>query len=117
MGVAKGGVVWFAPPCSTWVWMSRASTKRSEQHMGPAGDESNPNVYRQNCLVGRICYLIALCFHLGINFVIEQPHSSVMFKYARMKKLLGRIDRSLLCRKMGRIEWQIVEMGCCWENR
>ena len=112
LGVATGGMVWFAPPCSTWVWMSRASTKRSDNAKGPAGDESNPNVYRQNCLVGRICYMIALCYHLGINFVIEQPSSSVMFKYSRMKKLLDRIDRALLRRKMGQIEWVCVEMGC-----
>ena len=88
---------------------SRASTRR---HIHPAGNESNPNVYRQNCLVGRMCYLIALCYRLGIHFVIEQPASTVMFKYGRLKKLLDRIHRSLLRRKMGQIDWTYVEMGC-----
>ncbi len=28
--VHMNGLVWLAPPCSTWVWMSRHSTGRSE---------------------------------------------------------------------------------------
>jgi|LakMenE18May11ns_1017448.scaffolds.fasta_scaffold9714080_2 hypothetical protein len=27
--VREHGVVWWAPPCSTWVWVSRHSTKRT----------------------------------------------------------------------------------------
>ncbi len=30
MRIHVNGVVWFGPPCSTWVWMSRHSTKRNE---------------------------------------------------------------------------------------
>ena len=29
MPIHVGGVVWMAPPCSTWVWVSRHSTKRA----------------------------------------------------------------------------------------
>jgi hypothetical protein len=49
--VCKGGLVWIAPPCSTWVWMSRSSTGRSDKSHGTLGDPDNLNVQRQNILV------------------------------------------------------------------
>ena len=36
MSIEIGGVAWFAPPCSTWVWMSRSSTKRHKAGRGGA---------------------------------------------------------------------------------
>jgi hypothetical protein len=99
--VAPGGLVWFAPPCSTWVWMSRHSTGRDKEVKGKT---SNPNIQRQNCLVSRLCYLIVLCWHRSVTFVIEQPASTIMFKYPRLKKLLDRFGDC--------INWAYVEMGC-----
>jgi hypothetical protein len=86
--VCKGGLVWLAPPCSTWVWMSRSSTGR---HLDPLGNRDNPNVERQNMLVSRLCYLISLCWHRGVFFVIEQPDSTKMMEHPRLRKLLTKI--------------------------
>jgi hypothetical protein len=53
--VCKGGLVWLAPPCSTWVWMSRSSMADIRHltggHLDPLGNRDNPNVERQNMLV------------------------------------------------------------------
>lgn len=101
-GTAKFGVLWLAPPCSTWVWLSRSSTGRRPHR--PAGDEHKENVMRQNMLVGRLCYLINLAWHLGVYFIIEQPASTVMFSYPRLQKLLARMGSA--------VTWVKIEMGC-----
>jgi len=84
--IARGGLCWFAPPCSSWVWMSHHTTGR---HISPQGNEDYQNVRRQNILVSRLCYLIALCRRRGVHFIIEQPASSVMLQFSRLKKLLA----------------------------
>ena len=30
-GVEEGGLVWFAPPCSSWVWISAHTGKRGKE--------------------------------------------------------------------------------------
>ena len=101
--VCRGGLVWIAPPCSTWVWMSRSSTGRSDKSHGPLGDPDNENVQRQNVLVARMCYLLALCWARGVYFIIEQPSSSVMMKHPRLVKFFKRLG--------GAIEHIYLELG------
>jgi hypothetical protein len=93
--VCKGGLVWIAPPCSTWVWMSRSSTGRSDKSHGTLGDPDNLNVQRQNILVARMCYLLALCWARGVHFIIEQPASSVMMKHPRLVKFFKRLGDAI----------------------
>ena len=103
MRTSRRGILWLAPPCSSWVWMSRHSTGRNR---GALGNQENENVVRQNHLVSRVCYLVALAWKRGLYFIIEQPSSSVMWEHPRLRKLLERINR-----KMG-IHTANIHLGC-----
>ena len=90
-----GGVFWAAPPCSTWVFMSRHSTGRDRC---VTGNTSSPYVLAQNALVCRLLVALRFCVARGVDFIVEQPHSTVMFEYPPFKKWLasdsaGRVQR------------------------
>ena len=71
-----GGFAHFAPVCSSWVWMSRSSTKRSD--CSPMGNEGFHNVSLANKMVSRVVLLILLLHRRGCWVVVEQPSSSFM---------------------------------------
>ena len=102
MGMCQGGVLWLAPPCSTWVWMSRSSTGRHIDILG--FQEESHYVKSQNMLVDRMVYLLILCIKRGVHFIVEQPASSIMWQYPRMSKFLKRFE--------GRIKTIKMQMGC-----
>lgn len=86
-----GAIFWSAPPCSTWVWVSRSSTKRSREDV--LGNESSEYIKSQNHLVTRLVYLLALADRLGVYWIIEQPQSSLMFRHPVMERFLKRPHR------------------------
>ncbi len=53
--VIKNGTVWLGVPCSSWIWMSRATTKRCR--LRPEGTKKYKQVKLSNRLVRRLCYL------------------------------------------------------------
>ena len=81
-----GGVFWAAPPCSTWVFMSRHSTGRDRC---VTGNTSSPDVLAQNALVCRLLAALRFCVARGVYFIVEQPHSTVMFEYPPFKQWLA----------------------------
>jgi hypothetical protein len=81
--VQQGGLLWAAPPCSTWVWLSRASTGRDKR---VEGDAHNDYVQGQNALVCRLVLLLRLCMRRGVYWIVEQPRSTLMFEYAPFKR-------------------------------
>jgi hypothetical protein len=90
-----GGVFWSAPPCSTWVFMSRHSTGRDRC---VTGNTSSAYVLAQNALVCRLLVALRFCVARGVDFIVEQPHSTVMFEYPPFKQWLasdsaGRVQR------------------------
>ena len=91
-----GAVFWAAPPCSTWVFMSRHSTGRDRC---VTGNTSSPYVLAQNALVCRLLVALRFCLARGVYFIVEQPHSTVMFEYPPFKRWLasaaaaGRVQR------------------------
>ena len=54
------GHLWLGCPCSSWVWLSRHSTKRNR--LRPRGRKTLKSVKMANRLVRRVCYLF-LGFH------------------------------------------------------
>jgi len=44
--VTENGLCWFAPQCSTWTWMSRGTSRRSQEDC--IGDESRADVSEAN---------------------------------------------------------------------
>ena len=104
MRLRRRGLAWFAPPCSTWVWMSRSSTGRAER---VTGNPENENVQAQNMLVRRLLHLLTMLIKRGCYFVIEQPGSSVMFNHPAVEKFKKRWERYISQAKLQMGHWTL----------
>lgn len=83
-GVARlrpGGLLWAAPPCSTWVFHAFPRTGR---HLCPEGRD-DPYVQAQNALVCRLLLLSAFARSRGAVFIWEQPGRSTMWQYGPLE--------------------------------
>ena len=79
----RGGLLWLAPQCSTWVWMNRKSSGRSAEN--PLGFTGRPTVDEGNLLNRRTAFLLIIAGLMGVLWVIEQPVSSVFFETVALK--------------------------------
>jgi len=99
MRIRRGGVLWAAPPCSTWVFLSRHSTGRGRD---PSGNwQTSDYIASQNALVCRLLLLARLCIARGVYYIIEQPRSSCMFKYGPFAEFLKKHPATSVCTEMG----------------
>ena len=89
MSMHQHAVIWLAPPCSTWVWVSRHSTGRDMDVMGNA---ESRYVASQNALVARMVFVLVLAIKRNVYFIIEQPTSTLMFEHPAMKQFLARFS-------------------------
>ena len=80
-GLSVGG-----PPCSSFVWMNRSTSKRALWK--PEGDLNRAYIRDANLIVVRYCLLMALASALGIHWLIEQPGSSTMAWLPRFQDML-----------------------------
>lgn len=97
--IRPGGVLWAAPPCSTWVFLSRHSTGRNKD---PSGNwETSAYVESQNALVCRVLVFVRLCIARGVYYIIEQPRSSCMFEYGPFKAFLQKHHAGSVFTEMG----------------
>ena len=85
--LVQGGLAFFACQCSSWVWMSRHSTKRSMSN--PTGNCQAPSVIAGNLLNNRCALLSILCHLAGSVWVVEQPGSSLFFDTSDMKGVIA----------------------------
>ena len=85
--VATGGLVWLGPPCSSWIWLSRRSTKRKKSDV--QGDATVASVAEANKLAHVVADVIRTCHALGVYFVVEQPNTSLLFDYEPMALALS----------------------------
>ncbi len=85
--IRPGGVLWLAPPCSSWVWISRGSTGRN---VTAVGDYALPAVLQHNALVERVALLVELVHRRGAHWIIEQPASSILWDYPAIQAVLRR---------------------------
>ena len=74
--VRPGGLCHWATVCSTWVYLSHASTGRSAAF--PEGDSTIRVTRSANCMAARVAVLIILTFIFKIKIIHEQPLSSLM---------------------------------------
>ena len=76
--MVQGGLVFLACKCSSWVWMSRSSTQRSQDN--PLGNQSAPSVIEGNMLNLHCSLLCCIAHRCLSKWVVEQPESS-LFPY------------------------------------
>lgn len=104
----EGAVWWVAPPCNTWVFLSRSTTGRSLTRpkgafmfpLSPSAftrskdvseDKAGEQIHPADVLSASWCRLLPVLFHCcarcefawrkNIHYVIEQPSSSILWSY------------------------------------
>ena len=89
-----GGASHWATVCSTWVWLSRSSTHRSES--SPLGrGETSRVVSEANEMVATMSALIRWSLAKQGVFILEQPATSLMIKHPRLAALKLDLSRRL----------------------
>lgn len=109
--IRKHGLLFLAPPCSTWVFLSQGSTKRN--WWNPAGGDSK-KVLLANVLVMRLLYLIYYAHQRGVYFVIEQPMTSVLFVWKPVQMLLEWCRARRVAFPMGAFGSPTMKMTALW---
>ncbi len=79
----SSGLAWFATVCSTWVWMSRSSTGRSETNV--MGNRNSQAVMKANIMTTRCALLILLACAKSSAWVLEQPSTSLMTRHPALQ--------------------------------
>ena len=74
--VRPGGLLLGGPPCSSFVWINRSTSGRSE--FRPEGRTSLEYIRLANLICCRVMLLLAFCASRGIHWLIEQPGSSIL---------------------------------------
>lgn len=91
------GLVFGGHPCSSFVWISSATTGRSANT--PVGNQSKTTLYG-NLLLSRWILLCMLATCRNVYWLTEQPGSSVMRFFPRMAKLLQGVPSAVV-----RLSW------------
>ena len=84
--IRRNGVLWMGTPCKSWVCLSRPFTQRSM--IRPGGPKRSLTTNKQqkyldehNALGILTGLLMKLAHSLGIQYVVEQPMSSLLFQF------------------------------------
>lgn len=84
--VKVGGLGWISPTCSTWIWLNRGTNCRGVELHGRGDLKSVVAANRCAECIGRV--LIPLFIWLGLCIMIEQPQSSLLWKWDRIAEWL-----------------------------
>ncbi len=93
-------LAWFAPPCSLWIFLSAGVHKRTV--MRPSGDTSRPDVVANNRIVHRCCVLMRILTARLVQWVCEQPVTSLLFQFGSFLKLRTSAQMHILSSKLRR---------------
>ena len=88
--VKEGGLVHFAPVCSSWLWLCMSVTKRKKSSRY-AGDLQSTVVQQGNEITDAAAALFKLAHIRGCCCVLENPVRSVMFQYGSLVDCLAGI--------------------------
>ena len=89
MHLGADSLFWSAPPCSTWVFMNRGTSKRTKDD--PLGDQSKKSVANANTQVSRVCLLCMVAILLHNCFIMAEQPASSLFEYHPRWELLQHI--------------------------
>jgi hypothetical protein len=81
--IQSGGLLWQGTVCSSWVWLARATTSRT--WLLPRGDENIEAVWKGNIMAARSALLMVFAYARDLDFVVEQPHSSLLWRHPSMR--------------------------------
>ena len=87
------GFLLAAPVCSSWTWINRATSRRSEAY--PHGLDPREDVCAANKMVSRVVMLVRLAHALGALWIFEQPANSLLQLHWRVQELFSRCSDSM----------------------
>lgn len=87
MRLKVGGLLWMAPVCSSFLFLNLANTKR-KRISGYTGDSKYPAVAEGNMMAKIAAFLFTVAWARLVEAVIENPASSLIFKYAPVRNTL-----------------------------
>ena len=90
MRIKEGGLLWAAPVCRSWVWMSYCKCKRTQEN-DFMGDLSYAPVQEGNCMANATAFLMELAHHRGVHVALENPAGSKIFKYKPVAELCATL--------------------------
>lgn len=80
------GLLWMAPVCSSWIFANMANTKRNRGNV--QGDQSYGPVRDGNQMADVSGFFLHLAMRRGLTAVIENPASSLIFRYPNLECIL-----------------------------
>ena len=87
MRLKAGGLLWLAPPCKNWIFLSSSRRKRKYSN-GFLGEKQDGPIREANSLLYILAGCIRLAVSRGAHFILEQPIDSLMTKTACMGKAI-----------------------------
>ena len=93
------GLLPWATPCSTWVTVNRGTSQRSPHN--PLGHQLHDSVSEANVCVARMALLMIWSVVLGLQWLLEQPQSSLMSEEPRFHDFLRCITHYKIPTCMG----------------
>ena len=85
-----GGLLWMAPVCSSFVWLSSSHTKRCAENEY-RGDQTNHDVREGNLGAEVAAFLFTLAWVRSAQPCIENPPGSSMWKYPAIQAMLSTL--------------------------
>ena len=102
------GLNFHAVVCSTWIFMSMASTGRT--HARPRGNLKSPAVVAANLMVSRMCLIIRLGAARFCRWAVEQPATSCLPNFHRVRALRTEAE-NLMCGRTNLIRTNMKAFG------
>lgn len=90
-----GSLIWLGVPCCSWVFLSRSVSKRS-LFLPRGSTDSSAWVKDHNTIQTLATYLILTAHALQLQYVIEQPISSLLFAFDFRVKSTESLYHALL---------------------
>ena len=84
--VRRHGALWCAPVCSTWVWIGRAGSGRSQESAYCNTDI--PRIRASNTMVVRLVLLMLLAWSRGVHLYMENPSSTIIHYFSPLQEFI-----------------------------
>lgn len=82
-------IAWLAPPCGSWVFLTRSKSKRTAQNLAGAINDSWVRLH--NDIADWVARALLFLTSRGIFVVVEQPTDSCLYKYPPVQDALTQI--------------------------
>jgi hypothetical protein len=104
LSIRKGGLLWMAIVCSSFVFANSSNTKRCLAN--PLGDTMYEPVAEGNLMADIGAFFMSLASSRGVEVCIENPACSMLFKYPPLLNVLKVLQVST-----------IVTDACCFSSK